>query len=526
MVINKVIVSLQETKLLVEYLQKEIQQNPRKGFWLLSATTFVVAPFLTNDGVCLLFVEIILKAFEGLDTVVKDTTAVSNSAIENEETVNPLATEEGKENVPAIRGADALEIGEIKPQSIVVSKHKNNLVKEDALYFLLTLACSSNIGSALTYTGNPQNMIVAQGAADVLPPGKFLLWMILPTLITWIITTLWIEWCWTASKKPSNSISFQHIFKRRIRVKFSNSQTAQNNDDGATGKLLQHNRNLSGITPDCSISLEAVGGTQEKIVSPMSPRRRARMERESRKEKVLNFISSPIPYVAIIIMIAMIVMIFVDIMSITSLVCVTAMLMITVLVFSNHWRGISIWGLLATSEFAAVPLTAQDRLDDLNEFFEELFSSIDYSILLIFLGTFVVIANIESTGIPKRLWDKIVGEVPFSTVGSVFGISLFVMISSQLLGNVAIVQLSRPNVDVLEDDSRAYAWAVISFVSTIAGNLTITGSAANIIVAEKAARIDPEANINFFQHYRVCFWVTAVSCAIGASLITAISKIH
>jgi hypothetical protein len=39
----------------------------------------------------------------------------------------------------------------------------------------------------------------------------------------------------------------------------------------------------------------------------------------------------------------------------------------------------------------------------------QLFNSIDYSILMIFLGTFVVIANIESTGIPKRLWDNIVG---------------------------------------------------------------------------------------------------------------------
>ena len=107
-----------------------------------------------------------------------------------------------------------------------------------------------------------------------------------------------------------------------------------------------------------------------------------------------------------------------------------------------------------------------------------------------------------------------------------FGISLFVLISSQLLGNVAIVQLSRPNVDSLDDNYRAYAWAVISFVSTIGGNLTMTGSAANIIVAEKAARIDPEANINFFQHYRVCFWVTAISCAIGASLITLISGIN
>ena len=270
---------------------------------MLSATTFLVAPFLTNDGVCLLFVEIILKAFEGLDKVGAD--VVSEGAIENGETVNPLAVEEGKDNVPAIRSANALEICETQPQSIAVTKHKNNLVKEDALYFLLTLACSSNIGSALTYTGNPQNMIVAQGAADVLPPGKFLLWMLLPTIITWIITTLWVEWCWTSSKKPkSNPISFQHIFKRRIRVKFSNSKTAQNNDDGATGKLLpQHNRNFSGITPDCSISLEAVGNTKENVASPMSPRRRARMDRESRKEKVFIIILFIIIIIIIIIII-------------------------------------------------------------------------------------------------------------------------------------------------------------------------------------------------------------------------------
>ena len=43
------------------------------------------------------------------------------------------------------------------------------------------------------------------------------------------------------------------------------------------------------------------------------------------------------------------------------------------------------------------------------------------------------------------------GEVPFASVQSVFGISLFVLLSSQLLGNVAIVQLSRPNVDSLDD---------------------------------------------------------------------------
>ncbi len=73
--------------------------------------------------------------------------------------------------------------------------------------------------------------------------------------------------------------------------------------------------------------------------------------------------------------------------------------------------------------------------------------------------------------------DKIVGRVPFSTFGSVVGISLFVLVSSQLLGNVAVIQLAKPNIEDLGDDAKRYAWAVLSFVATIGGNLTITGSA-------------------------------------------------
>ena len=49
-------------------------------------------------------------------------------------------------------------------------------------------------------------------------------------------------------------------------------------------------------------------------------------------------------------------------------------------------------------------LTYEDRLDSINEFLDSLFNSIDYSLLLIFLGLFVVVANLESTGIPKKLW--------------------------------------------------------------------------------------------------------------------------
>jgi hypothetical protein len=121
--------------------------------------------------------------------------------------------------------------------------------------------------------------------------------------------------------------------------------------------------------------------------------------------------------------------------------------------------------------------TYEDKIDNLNEFFEDLFGSIDYSLLLIFLGTFIVVENMASTGIPRYIFKSIVGPVPFSTFYSMIGISVFVLLASQLLGNVAVVQLCRPNVHDLNDDDKRFAWALISFISTIGGNLTIAGSA-------------------------------------------------
>jgi Na+/H+ antiporter NhaD/arsenite permease-like protein len=73
--------------------------------------------------------------------------------------------------------------------------------------------------------------------------------------------------------------------------------------------------------------------------------------------------------------------------------------------------------------------------------------------------------------------NSIVGEVPFKTFSSVIGISAFILIASQLLGNVAVIQLAKPNVEYLDDESKRFAWALISFIATIGGNLTITGSA-------------------------------------------------
>ena len=102
-------------------MQMQVQQNPRKGFWLVSTAAFLVAPFLTNDGVCLLFVELILDAFEA-------TKSLSN-------------------------GNNAVDILSPEQREKIASQEIMPLETGDAIYFLFTLACSSNIGSGLTYTG-------------------------------------------------------------------------------------------------------------------------------------------------------------------------------------------------------------------------------------------------------------------------------------------------------------------------------------------------------------------------------------
>lgn len=53
--------------------------------------------------------------------------------------------------------------------------------------------------------------------------------------------------------------------------------------------------------------------------------------------------------------------------------------------------------------------------------------------------------------------QAIVGKVPFDTIISVVGISAFVLITSQLLGNVAVVQLAKPNVIMLADKEKGGA---------------------------------------------------------------------
>jgi Na+/H+ antiporter NhaD/arsenite permease-like protein len=81
---------------------------------------------------------------------------------------------------------------------------------------------------------------------------------------------------------------------------------------------------------------------------------------------------------------------------------------------------------------------------------------------------------------------------------------------SNLVSNVPAVLVFRPLVETLADPERA--WLTLAMASTFAGNLTVVGSVANLIVVQ-AAR--PRVKIGFWEYFRVGAPITAVTLLVG-----------
>lgn len=383
----------------------------------------------------------------------------------------------------------------------------------------------------------------------------------------------WIQRCWQNDRKKlgmplpvreielatASSVMHQHASAKEEPVRklsITDPENLESDDRHENhhsplmfrGKPLSRNKQVKMLVGWIRAATE-----QKSTELILSPRRRlAIIKSQSIKQPVYS-VTSPFPYAVLGLLGVMIILIFVNVVPIAGLICIFAILMIVTVVMGNHWRAKETWvegedspspehsestpvdvfteaihtiEKQNSAELASLgPPTREDEVDSLNRFFEALYASIDYNLLIIFLGLFIVIANLSDTGIPASIWNGIVGPTPFKTFGSVFDISGFVLIASQFVGNVPIIQLAKPNVEGLDDSTKRLAWAVLSFVATVGGNLTLTGSAANIIVAEKAARLDSTMAIDFFRHYHVCFWVTLMNCFVGACIISIIAII-
>ena len=145
---------------------------------------------------------------------------------------------------------------------------------------------------------------------------------------------------------------------------------------------------------------------------------------------------------------------------------------------------------------------------------ERVYRSIDWPLLVMFAGLFVVVhafeVNVVHTWGLER-WHALLD----SPVVMVSGLSVLL---SNLVSNVPAVLLFKPLMEVMPQ--KELAWLALSMSSTLAGNLTILGSVANLIVVENARRAGTE--LGFVEYLKVGVPLTVLTTLVGVAWLALV----
>ena len=139
MIVNYIFVRLRETKEVINYLQNLVRDKPAEGFWMVAWASFLVSPFLTNDGVCLLFVSPILECFSSIEeSDESDTVSDENDAVIVEHGEAKDKKESSKTGIIMSSLANKQEIDLRKSDALYVFSHCILLIVISLLSALLT----------------------------------------------------------------------------------------------------------------------------------------------------------------------------------------------------------------------------------------------------------------------------------------------------------------------------------------------------------------------------------------------------
>lgn len=132
-----------------------------------------------------------------------------------------------------------------------------------------------------------------------------------------------------------------------------------------------------------------------------------------------------------------------------------------------------------------------------------------FVIVYLIMGLFVINQALQDSGLVAELVRALAaGGVPLEAPGPLF---VAAVLLSNLVSNVPAVMLLLP---VATDP---LAGPILALASTLAGNLLLVGSIANLIVADAAGRRGLE--IDWRTHARVGIPVTLATLAIAAAFL-------
>jgi len=325
----------------------------------------------------------------------------------------------------------------------------------NSLPYLLSLATTANIGSALTMTGNPQNILIVALAYDDIGWTEFASNMVLPVFAASILNAGMMFVYYGSELFPGSSGLGQNLG-----IMFGGNRTPEMlAQEHAYYAKQAAAKEASGEVDEVQVGWSIWSKIQVVIVIAF-----------------LGCFASGLD---------------VDVTS----VCAGAILMVIAAYKRQHYDPKP-----DNTEYDADgnPLPPKKTYDmDGNEIepeeeelvteSETTLTEVDYGLLMLFIGQFILIGSFDDTGVPQRFFYITMGDCAeqMTSVPCVYWFVMIVTILSNVASNVPVCQMLAATFPY----ATPYDWMQVSLSATLAGNLTMLGSAANMIVAFQAAKV-------------------------------------
>jgi Na+/H+ antiporter NhaD/arsenite permease-like protein len=179
-----------------------------------------------------------------------------------------------------------------------------------------------------------------------------------------------------------------------------------------------------------------------------------------------------------------------------------------VLVLAGFLAGLPVsWTALAGASLLIALASRHER---------QALAHVDWPLLLFFAALFIVIAGFERTALPDRAFAALGPLFSGGRARQAFHLTWFSALGSNVVSNVPFVLVAKSCIPQLADPR--LMWKVLAMAMTFAGNLTILGSAANIIVVEMAR---PYVEVGFWDYARYGIPITLLTLAVGLAMLLA-----
>jgi Na+/H+ antiporter NhaD/arsenite permease-like protein len=141
---------------------------------------------------------------------------------------------------------------------------------------------------------------------------------------------------------------------------------------------------------------------------------------------------------------------------------------------------------------------------------------VDWHLLLFFAGLFVVVEGLNSTGLPDQIYGRLRGMFGTASATQAWNLAWFSALGSNVFSNVPFVLVAGKWIPGFANPE--LMWKVMALATTFAGNLTILGSVANIIVVESARG---HIEVGFWDYARYGIPVTILTTIAGMLILLA-----